>query len=109
MCAAFIGNPTCGHQAAVSIIGDDWWSFYDPDVVSLDVGPIFIKTKDPYREFKYVSSIAKRSSITRHCDMNVLNRTEEHFSKATKSLQSVDDIVENDVIHMDWLYVAKLN
>lgn len=110
--SGLVGNPDCGHQSAFARSGREdrgWWSLYDMDVVTMNVGPtLFHADNDSLMDvLSYLASISKASPTSRYCNMNVNNASETSVLKAAKLGISLKDSDQDGTKHMDWIFVGR--
>jgi hypothetical protein len=110
------GNPSCGHQSAISMCGDDedWWAVYDPDLVTINTGPFCFRVEGGHTvdthgswwsNIQYVNAITKPSPSASFCDMNVTARSPSALLANINGDDSRDH--GNSVLHIDWLYEGR--
>jgi len=108
--SGLVGNQECGHQTALSSCSDgSWWSAYDTDLVTMDVGPISfqMKEKDPllmWAAYEKSTLVSKRTTTTKYCDMNAVNRTQEGLLQMMDGAEPSTRLAR---VHADWLYVGR--
>lgn len=107
--SGLIGNQECGHQTALSRCADgSWWSAYDTDLVTLDVGPISFKVDDSdpmemWATYERTTFVTKQTSSTKFCDMNAVNRTQDALVRLMDGTPPTKTLAR---VHVDWLYVG---
>lgn len=108
--SGLVGNQECGHQTALSRCSDgSWWSAYDADLVTMDVGPISFRMtdKDPllmWAAYEKSTLVSKRTASTKFCDMNAVNRTQEALVQMMDGAEPSTRLAR---VHADWLYVGR--